>query len=442
MCAVGGYSVSGKNMSALRVGNEVIIIDMGVNIESLVTYEAEEGSTKNLSTEKLMNIGAIPNDRVIADWVDDVKGIILGHCHLDHIAAVQYLAPKYNCPIFGSSFSLSVLKEIFKDDKISIHNKFKSVELDSKFKVSKNISVELISCTHSTMQCAIVAIHTPEGVIIYANDFKFDDHPVIGNKTNYKRLEELGKSGEVIALICNSLYANTPGSTPSENVARELVKDALLDNSHSGAVFITTFSSHIQRLHSIIEFGRKMNRKVIILGRSMAKYIHAAENVGIIDFSSKSEIFKYGRERIRMLKEINANREKYIVICTGGQGEPGSILDKIVNNELPFNFKEGDSILFSCNTIPVPLNMANRARLEASLKTFNVSIFSGLHSSGHAFRDDKRKLIKMVNPKVLIPCHGDANQESSLVDLACEMGFKLDVSVFQLHNGQKLVLNE
>ena len=443
MCAIGGYSGVGKNMTALRIGDEVVIIDIGVNIEALVTYEREEGSAKTLSAEKLIDIGAIPNDRIIKDWSDKVVAIVLGHCHLDHIAAVQYLAPKYKCPVIGSDYTIEVLKSLMTDNKMKIPNKLKVINLDSKLKLTDNITVEIISTTHSTMRCGMVTIHTPEGIILYANDFKLDNDPVIGCKPNYKRLKELGESNKVIGLICDSLYAPIHGRTQSESVARDLLKDILLNMDHSGkAIFITTFSSHIQRLHTIIECGKKLNRKVVILGRSMAKYIEAAEKVKLVDFSSHTEICKYGDERRKKLREIEANRDRYLVICTGGQGEPGAILDKIVNKELKFNFRDGDIIIFSCKTIPVPMNIANRERLEKILKTLKVRIFTDVHSSGHAKREHIREFIDMVKPKIVVPSHGDANMESALVELAEEMGYKVGETVFHLLNGQKLVFKK
>ena len=201
LCAVSGYSEIGRNMSAIRVDDEVVIIDMGVSIQALATYEKEEGSARALSADQLIEIGAIPNDKKIEDWRPMVKAIVLGHAHYDHIAAVQFMAAKYKCPIIGAPYTLQVLKTILRDEEVSLPNKLTPIELDKEIKISDKITIELISISHSTLQCALVAVHTEKGTIIYGNDFKLDNEPILGSKPNYKRLTELGNKTIFFSLL-------------------------------------------------------------------------------------------------------------------------------------------------------------------------------------------------------------------------------------------------
>ena len=439
LCAVSGYSEVGRNMTAVRVDDEVVIIDIGISIQALATYEKEEGGVRKLSTEQLMNIGAIPDDRKIEDWKPLVKAIVLGHGHYDHIASVQFLAAKYKCPIIGTPYTLQVLKSLLKDDEVKLPNKFVALEQDEKMRISEKITLELISISHSTLQCALVALHTNEGSILYANDYKFDNNPVLGNKPNYKRLTEIGKEGNLLLLIVESINALEEGRTPSEKVARELLKDVLLETDTKGkAIFVTSFASNIARTKSAIEFGRKLNRKVVILGRSMLKYCSSAESLNLVKFSKEAEIVGYGGYRRRKLKEIDAHREKYLVITTGSQGEPGSVLDKIANKQLPFTFREGDIIVFSCRTIPVPMNVANRENLENMLKTYKIRIFKNIHASGHASREDTRDFINMVKPKIIVPSQGNTAMENAVVKLSEELGYKMGKNIHLLKDGQRL----
>ncbi len=440
LCAVSGYTEVGKNMSAIRIGDEVIIIDMGIDIGLLATQETEEG-TRALSTDQLIDLGAVPNDRKIDDWKSKVKAIVLGHCHLDHIASVRYLAAKYKCQIIGSPYTIEVLKTMLRDDEIKLPNKFIKMDLDTQMKISDNITVELVTVTHSTLQCAIIVLHTKEGYLVYSNDFKFDNNPVLGPKTNLKRLKELGDSNKVISLVMESMYAKSPGHTPEELKAKEMLSKTLLENNSKGkAIFVTMFSSHITRIKSTIEMAEKLKRKVVILGRSMSKYIYAAENIGFVNFSKRADICAYGSQRKRILRNINNERDKFLVICTGGQGEPGSILDKIVNKQLPFTFKDHDWVVFSCSTIPQPINIANRERLEKLLLTHKVEIFRNIHVSGHAFIEDLKDLIKLLKPKHLIPSQGEPEKILTLAAAAETLGYRLDESVHILKNGDRLRL--
>ncbi len=424
LCAVSGYNNVTRNMSAIKIGEEVIIIDMGVNIEALVNQESED-NTRILSVHEMIDNGALPDDRVINEWRDSVKAIILGHCHLDHIAAVKYLAAKYNCPIIGSPYTIEVLKTLLEDDEVKLPNKYIKVELDNTIKISNNIKIELISMSHSTLQCALVTVHTPEGIIVYANDFKFDNSPVLGEKPNYKRLKALGDSKKVLAVIMESMYAHVEGNTPTEEEAKEKLKKVLEEcDNKKNAIFITTFSSQLARIKSAIDFAKKIKRKPVIIGRSMAKYIEAAERLKLVNFSKQAEIVKYGGHRNKKLKQIEQDRGKYLVICTGGQGEPGSILDKIIKGNLHFNFNVEDAIIFSNSIIPVPTNIARRKNLELELENRRIKIYKNIHSSGHARSEDSRYFIQLLKPKYLIPSQGEKYQEDALQEIAEEEGIK------------------
>lgn len=440
--AVGGFSECGRNMAAVKFNDEVILIDMGINLPALIEYEGEE-EIHMLSSDQLIKIGAIPDDTKIQDWHKNVKAIVLGHCHLDHIAAVQYLAAKYKVPIYGTPFTLEVLKEILKDDHVPLPNKIIPINPNGKLKVSEHLTIELINVTHSTLQCAMVCVHTPEGYVLYSNDFKFDNSPVLGEKPNYKRLEEIGQSKKLRVLIVESLYATKEMKTPSEKVAKELLQDVLLgvDNKDK-AIYVTTFASHLARIKSIIECGRKMKRKVVILGRSMGRYIRAAENLGLVKFSKETHLATYKGEMVKIFKEIAKNPGKYLIIGTGNQGEPNSILDKLMKGGIfPFAFKEGDHVIFSCKTIPHPLNLANRAAIEEKLKKSKVRIFTEIHVSGHAAREDLRDFIEMVKPQHIIPAHGGIEMETALANLAEEIGYKIGENVHILPDGHRMQLD-
>ncbi len=438
ICAIGGYNEVGKNMTAVKVDDDVIILDMGLHLDSYIRYTDDE-DVHNVSAKELLRVGAVPDDSVIEGWRGNVRAIIPTHAHLDHVGALVFLAKKYDAPILATPFTVEVVKSISRDDKITIKNEIKTLCANSVYHVNESLKIEFINMTHSTPQTVMVALHTKYGIIMYANDFKFDNHPVIGKKPNYHKLEELGKQG-VTALICDCTRAKNPIKTPSETVAREMLRDVLLGTDSSGkAVIVTTFSSHLARLKSIIEFGKKMNRKIVFLGRSLAKYVAAGEAIGLVDFSSQVEIVKYGSKIKKKLKDIERKgKEKYLLVVTGHQGEPKSTLAKMVDKQLPFRFSPEDNIIFSCTIIPSPVNLENRKLLEDKLKKFKVRIFLDIHQSGHAAREDLRDLINMVKPKHIIPAHGDDSMKGALVDLAIEKGYKLDEDVHVMHDGDRL----
>jgi len=440
ICAVGGYDEIGKNMTAIKVDDEVVVIDMGLHLDSYIKYtEEEEEDIIEISSDELKKVGAIPNDDVIKDWRNKVKAIIPTHAHLDHVGALTFLSNKYSAPILCTPFTAEVIKTISRDEKIKIKNEIKVLNVNSIYWVSDKIKVEFINMTHSTPQTVMVAVHTPEGIVLYANDFKFDNHPTLGKKPNYGKLEELGKKG-VKVLICDCTRARQPIKTPSELVAKEMLRDVMLGvDSRNKAVVVTTFASHLARLKSIVEFGKKMNRKIVFLGRSLAKYSQAGENIGLVNFSKDVEIVKFGKQIKRRVNKIEkSGREKYLMVVTGHQGEPKSTLSKMVRGDIPFKFNSEDHVIFSCTVIPSEINIKNRAELEKRLREHGVRIFRDIHASGHASREDLRDLINLVNPKHIIPAHGEEEMKEALVDLAIEKGYKKGKTVHIVHDGDKL----
>jgi ribonuclease J len=436
---IGGYSEVGRNMSCIELDNDAFIFDCGVFLPPLV--ELENTERKTLDEKWLREIDAVPNDLILEKMgiKNKVRAILLSHAHLDHLGAVPYLADRYNAEIAGTPFTIEVLKSILKDNNLKPKNILRTVTPNSSFNI-KDYKIEFINITHSTIQAALIALHTPKGVILYANDFKFDNYPILGKKPNYERLKELEKEG-VLALIVDSLYSGDERKTPSEKIARDLLEDVLMTtNNENSCIIITTFSSHIARLKSIVDFAKQMNRKVLFIGRSLHKYVSAADRVNLVPFMKDIEMVTFTNQIKRKLKQVEKERNKWMIVCTGHQGEPGSVLDRMVKGTLPFSFKPEDHVIFSSKVIPNPINIANRNQLEKKMKEKGVRIFTDVHVSGHCAREDLRDLITMIKPKHIIPAHGDIAKLTPLAELATELGYVLGENVHLMQNGQTLRL--
>lgn len=440
---VGGYSEVGRNCTLVKVDDEAVILDMGLHMDNYIAYtddmEELHGSkdVKDMSADTLIRVNAVPNIRHIQDLWPKVKAICITHAHLDHVGAVPFISNKFKADIHGTNYTIEVLSTILKDEKISLRNKLVSHPVDSRFKVSSKITVEFINITHSVPQTVVIAVHTPYGTVVYANDFKLDNAPVLGDKPNFKRLKQLGQEG-VKALILDSLYANTAMKTPSENIAKEMLKDVMLGvNSEGKAVVVTTFSSHIARLKSISELGTKLRRRTVFIGRSLSKYILAAKDAGIIDLTKNTEMVRYGSKVEKFFKKIK-NPSKYLFVVTGHQAEPRAVLSRMVNQNL-FHFHEEDHVIFSCGVIPVENNIINREKLDAALKKKKIRLFTDVHVSGHAYREDHRDFIHLLKPTHIIPAHATPKVMEAMKELALEMGYKHD-KVHVLRNGVQLNL--
>ncbi len=446
--AVGGYNEVGKNMTAIQLGEDektdVLLCDAGLYLPPIVELEERENNQSIYNEKALRKLGAIPDDLYL-DRIhlrNKVRALLISHAHLDHVGAVPYLAQRYEADIVGTQFTIEVLKTLMRDQNTHMNNKIISLHPNSSYLVkgNKEYKVEFINITHSTLQTALIVIHTDEGIVIYANDFKLDNTPIVGQKPNYERLKQLAKQG-VKALIVESLYAADERKTPSERIARDLLEDVLLTTDNENAcIIVTTFSSHIARLKSIVDFGKKLNRKIVFLGRSLHKYVLAASRIKMCPFFHDMRMFTYRNQLNAIFKKINKNRKEYMIVCTGHQGEPGSMLERMSRGETAFQFSPKDHVIFSSKTIPAEVNVANKAMVEKRLRNKGVRIFDAVHVSGHASREDLRDFINMLQPKHIIPAHGDITKTSSLADLASELGYRLGKDCHILQNHQYVAI--
>ncbi|MEK6822561.1 MAG: MBL fold metallo-hydrolase, partial [Nanoarchaeota archaeon] len=324
--AVGGYGEVGKNMTAIKVDDDVVVIDMGFHMPNYIKYTEGEEEKDFYRAEDLIKVNAIPDTALMEDWIPNVRAVVISHAHLDHIGAVPYLAPKFKAPVLGSPYTMAVIKAILRDNKMRVPNQLRTVALNSTYRIHKDLSLEFIGVTHSIPHQCFIALHTKYGVILYALDFKYDNNPVVGDRPNYAAMKRIGDKGVIVAMV-DSLYSHEEKKTPSESVVKEMLRDVMMGTSSKGnAVIVTTFASHIARLKTIMDFGKQLNRKIVFLGRSLAKYVDAAESIKMVNFSKGMAGFgKYGKQTRSLLNRIEREgAHKYLLVVTGHQGEPRS----------------------------------------------------------------------------------------------------------------------
>jgi ribonuclease J len=439
VCAIGGFSKTEGNSVAIKIDDEVVLLDMGLGMEDYIKFTEDLEDTSAKTYKTLLRANAVPNYEFIDDWKDKVTAIVVSHGHLDHVGAVPFAGPLFpNAPVISTPYSIEILKSILRDERMSIPNRLVSMNMGSTYKVSDNITIEFVNITHSIPHTAVVVVHTPYGKVMYANDFKLDRNPVLGKKPDFERLKALGDEG-ISLLLMNCLYAHSHTKCPSESVAKEMLKDTMLGVQSVGkAMIVTTFSSHLARQKSIIQLGKQLGRKIVFLGRSLEKYVNAAERIDLVNFTKDVKIFRHRDKIERMLKKIQKEgKDKYLIVCTGHQGEPRAILSRLARRELDYKFSSGDIVIFSCQVIPVEINRLNREKLEKSLRKEGVRIFRDVHVSGHGAREDHRDLIELIRPKHIMPIHAEPEKGQMMAELAESLGYK---NTHVMQDGKRLII--
>lgn len=434
LTAVGGYNEVGRQCTAIKVNDEVFIVDMGLHLDHYINYsENEREDIHQRSIRGLRKAGAVPDWTSIKDWRGKVKGIILTHAHLDHIGAVPYMAHLFKCPVYGSPFTMALLKQLLKDKEMRIPNKLVTVK--DRVKITDDVTCEFIHMTHSTADSRFIALHTPDGIVTVDNDYKLDKTPMLGPKPNFKRLKEL--QGKVVCHVAESLYAPHAGKTPSEAVAHQLLEGVLLDAGFQNrTVFVSTFSSHISRLKSLMDIGKAMGRKVVFLGRSMSKYLEAAKQAKIISIPRHVRLIKYSSQIKRFFRK-HKDLEKFLIVCTGHMGEPKAALSKLVDGKYPFRFKPDDVVVFSSRVIPVASIVAAREELERKFKDAHVRFYTDVHISGHASSEDIRELLTTIQPRHVVPNHGTPEMTNDFIEIAKDAKIKF---IHNMQEGERVTI--
>ena len=436
--AVGGYEEVGRNMTAVRCGKDIVIFDMGLRLDQVMIHEDAE--IENMHSLDLIQMKAIPDDTMMNTVEGTVKAIVCTHGHLDHIGAVPKLAHRYNAPIIATPYTIELIRQqIQGEQKFGVNNKLFALKGGQRYTISPTLTLEFVRVQHSIIDTVMGVLHTPHGAIVYANDFKLDRTPVIGDPPDFARLRQLGKEG-VLALIVESTNIDIKGRTPSERVARDLVRDVITSyEDDKSAIVVSTFSSHIARVKTIAECAHEIGRKPVLLGRSMERYSSTAEQMKLVAFPGTLSMFGNRRTVERTMRRMmKAGKEKFMPIVTGNQGEPGSVLTRIALDDTPYKIEKGDKILFSARVIPNPMNFGQRYMVETRLRMKGARIFEDLHVSGHAQREDHYELLHLLNPQHVIPSHGGMNFTGSYATFAEEVGYKFGSNLHILRNGQRV----
>ncbi len=356
-----------------------------------------------------------------------LKGYVITHGHLDHIGGLPHIVPLYPAPIYGSKFSIGRVEEIFQNFGLPMPDGFElrtvamNEDTHERLKVG-SFFVELVRVTHSIPGSTCIVLDTPVGRLINTGDFRLDPNPLDHEKTDTERLIELGKEG-VLALLSESTTCERPGRTPSESTIEQSFID-IMENA-PGRCFMAMFSTNINRIQMIINAASHHNRKIALDGRSLVSTLEMAVRHGFVRIP-KGTI-------VPIASVPSMKDEDVVVVCTGSQGEPNSALQRMATGDHKhIKLKEQDTVVLSSTPIPESGNDALVGNMVDDLTRKHVHVFEHrnhkidgtgpLHVSGHASQDEFKDMIKMTQPKFLVPIYGAYRVKQRHIELGIEEG--------------------
>ena len=381
---LGGLEEVGRNMTLFEYGNDIIIVDMGLQFPE----------------EDMPGIDyIIPNIKYLRGKEKNIKGVFITHGHMDHIGAIPHLMPRLgNPPMFTAALTAGIIKKKQEDYPNASPLNIKVVNFESRINLG-NFRVEFFHVNHNIPDVLGMAIYTPEGLVIHTGDFKFDHSPTTDKPADIGRIAQLG-SQNVLALMSDSTGAEHPGHSVSEHEIQKTI-DAIISKAQ-GRIIVATFASLISRIQQIITISEKYGKKVAIDGYSMRTNIEIANKLGYLKIR-KGTLIK--PEQMK-----NYPDDKVALMCTGAQGEGRAVLMRIVNREHKcVQIKKADTVIFSSSVVPG--NERTVQNLKDQLYRQGASVvhykMMDVHVGGHAQIEDLKMMINLIKPKFFMPIHGN-----------------------------------
>lgn len=380
---LGGVEDINRNCYVIEFGNDILVMDMGFSFPDDDLFGVDY---------------LIPDVSYLKRRKDRIKGIVLTHAHLDHVGSIPYVIEELGFPpIYGREFTTLFLAEKLKEFGLDKRVKLITVEPKQVQKLGV-FNVRFIPITHAIPQSSSIEVSSPAGTIMYTGDYKFDEAPVMESPPDYDEFKRMGEKGILLACMdSTNVFEEGKAKTETEIAA---ILDKIVKNSR-GRVLAATFSSLGSRLHSLVEIAKKYDRKIVITGRSMKTMIDLLRQIGYVDVSDKLLISE------KSMKGVPD--EKLLILTTGTQGEEMAALSRMSRGEhRGIHIKDTDTVILSSSVIPgnqSPVQNLIDDLLRLGARVIHQS-FMDVHTSGHGYQEDMKKMFSLLQPEFVMPVHG------------------------------------
>ncbi len=407
---LGGLGEIGKNMMLFEYGNNSLLLDAGLMFPE----------------NDMLGIDyIIPDFRYVLERKDMLRGIIITHGHEDHTGAIKHVMQQLDAPVYATPLTRGLLEVKLRDARLLDKVQLNTINAGDQVNIGP-FGVEFFHVCHSIPDGVGVGITTPAGLIVHSGDFKFDHTPVDGWPTDYAKLAEFSGRG-VLALLSDSTNADKSGWTPSEAVIDPAFDKVFREAP--GRILVATFASLISRIQQVLNAAYRNGRKMALVGTSMVENAKMAQKLGYLNVPEGMII--------PIDEALKMNPAKIVVMTTGTQGEPSSILGRLSEaRNRQFDLIENDTIVLSSHPIPGNEEMVHRTinkLLQRGARVIYDPI-APVHVSGHASAEEMKLLIHLVKPRNFIPVHGELRHLNQHAAIAREVGIPAE-NILVIENG-------
>jgi ribonuclease J len=400
--ALGGLGEVGRNMTVFEYDGRLLVVDCGV----LFPEENHPGVDLIL-----------PDFDAIRGRLDAIDALVLTHGHEDHIGAVPYLLrERSDIPIVGSQLTLALVGSKLREHRIK--NTVQHIVAEGDRIDFGPWGLEFVAVNHSIPDALAVAIRTGAGLVLHTGDFKMDQLPLDGRITDLRAFARLGEEG-VDLLLADSTNAEVPGFTTSEQEIAPVL-DRVFHTS-SKRIIVACFASHVHRVQQVMDAAARHGRKVAYVGRSMVRNMGIARDLGYLEVPPDLLV------DAKALADMPP--DKVVLISTGSQGEPLSALSRIAQRNHSFvQIESGDTVVLASSLIPGNENAVYRV-INGLVRCGADVVHKGnalVHVSGHASAGELLYCYNIIQPRNVLPVHGEIRHMHANADLARAAGVPAD----------------
>lgn len=379
MFSLGGLDENGKNMFVIEIDKNIFVFEAGLKYTDELTLGIDY---------------IIPNINYLKENKQRIKGIFLTHGHDENVGALPDIIESLdNIPIYGSKYTLDLVREEFEEFNIKTNN-LKELKVNIPIEI-KGVKIFPVNMSHSTPDNFGYAIYTKDGVIFYASDFVIDPLMKGPYKTDIGKLAYIGKQ-KVLCLLTESVYSGIEGFTSPKHRISNLIRETL--NESEGRIIFNVLDSHLYRIQELFNEVAKTDRKVIIMGKRLKK---------IVDNAIENHYLLVNKNIFGNLSNIN---DKNIVILNANEKEkPYYNIIRIASGYDKFIKLNEEDTVFLATPIYENREKTFYSLLDDIAKTGAsvVTLSSKKYMSHHASREDLMTLINLMNPKYYFPIRGE-----------------------------------
>ena len=408
---LGGLGEIGLNMMVFEYQDSAFVIDAGLMFPE----------------DYMLGVDyVIPNMDYIRQNRSKFLGIVLTHAHEDHIGALPYFLKEIHLPIFGTPFTMGVVRNKLEEQNLFLPELMNEVIPRQRLQLGV-FDIEFIRVCHSAVDGIGLAIKTPLGLVVHTGDFKISHTFLDHMATDVNKFAQCGEQG-VLALLSDSTNVEKEGYTATDQEVGETL--TRITTGRKGRIIVGLFASSISRIQQVIDIAESVGRQVIFNGRSIETSVNIAKSLGYINISEGVEI------DIEQLDDIPD--DQIVIVTTGSQGEPMAALARMAaGKHKQIKIKQEDTVILSSKFIPG--NEKAIAKIINGLYRRGADVIyekiSEIHVSGHAFQEELKLMISLTKPKYFIPIHGEYRHLILHARLAEQVGIPKE-NILLAENGQ------